>query len=156
MTNSPQINHRRLTVKETAQRLGLKPKTIYNLLSNYSNSDKDYKADPTKLYVYRCPHYNISLCSASNWTRIDNITRDLTNMIITAEINSFSSYILAEFNGTDVSEDEDESDEEKEYLEILEVKHQDVLESISKGIINDHITSILEEVAREVSSKFDN
>lgn len=32
----PQINHRRLTVKETAQRLGLKPKTIYNLLSKKS------------------------------------------------------------------------------------------------------------------------
>ena len=27
------INHRRLTVKETAQRLGLRPKTIYNQLS---------------------------------------------------------------------------------------------------------------------------
>ena len=30
------INHRRLTVKETAQRLGIAPKTIYNLLSKKS------------------------------------------------------------------------------------------------------------------------
>lgn len=31
--NNPPANHKRLTVKETAERLGISPKTIYNQLS---------------------------------------------------------------------------------------------------------------------------
>ncbi len=45
---------------------------------------------------------------------------------------------------------------EKDYLELLEIKHRDVLDSIANGIINDVITSTLEKVAKEVSSKFEN
>jgi F-type H+-transporting ATPase subunit alpha len=45
---------------------------------------------------------------------------------------------------------------EKDYLDLLEVKHKDVLEDIRAGKINDDITAKLEEVAKEVSSKFEN
>ena len=45
---------------------------------------------------------------------------------------------------------------EKDYLDLLELKHRDLLDQIRDGKINDEITSTLEKVAIEVSSKFEN
>lgn len=44
---------------------------------------------------------------------------------------------------------------EKDYLDLLEVKHRNVLDQIREGKINDEITATLEKVANEVSSKFE-
>lgn len=43
---------------------------------------------------------------------------------------------------------------EKEYLEFLRMKHNDVLSEIKAGKINDEITNVLEKVAKEVAEKF--
>lgn len=43
---------------------------------------------------------------------------------------------------------------ERDYLELLEMQHKDVLEEIRTGKIDDNITSALEKVAKEVSSKY--
>ena len=43
---------------------------------------------------------------------------------------------------------------EKEYLEVLEHKHQDVLDSLGKGDINDQVTKSLEMIAKEVAAKY--
>jgi F-type H+-transporting ATPase subunit alpha len=43
---------------------------------------------------------------------------------------------------------------ETEYLEYLSLKHKDVLEEISKGVINNEITSVLEKAAAELSAKY--
>ena len=45
---------------------------------------------------------------------------------------------------------------EKDYLDLLELKHRDLLDQIRDGKINDEITSTLEKVAIEVSSNFEN
>ena len=44
---------------------------------------------------------------------------------------------------------------EKEYLEYLELKHADTLEQLGQGELNDQITSVLEKVAADISSKFE-
>ena len=44
---------------------------------------------------------------------------------------------------------------EKEYLEYLELKHADTLEQLGQGELNDQITSALEKVAADISSKFE-
>ncbi|MBN1387147.1 MAG: F0F1 ATP synthase subunit alpha [Bacteroidales bacterium] len=44
---------------------------------------------------------------------------------------------------------------EKEYLEYLELKHHDALEKLGAGELNDGITSVLEKVAADISSKFE-
>lgn len=44
---------------------------------------------------------------------------------------------------------------EKEYLEYLEIKHQDVLDKLGEGEINDEISRVLEQVASEISRKFE-
>jgi F-type H+/Na+-transporting ATPase subunit alpha len=43
---------------------------------------------------------------------------------------------------------------EKEYLELLELRHRDVLDKIRDGIITSEITSVLENVASELVIKF--
>lgn len=43
---------------------------------------------------------------------------------------------------------------EADYLEILETKHKDVLKQLKDGVLNNDITSILEQVSQEVSSRY--
>lgn len=43
---------------------------------------------------------------------------------------------------------------ENEYIELLELKHRDVLDSLRDGVINNDITKVLESVASEVSAKY--
>lgn len=43
---------------------------------------------------------------------------------------------------------------EQEYLEYLHIKHPDILKTLQAGKINDDITATLENVAKELSSKF--
>jgi F-type H+/Na+-transporting ATPase subunit alpha len=43
---------------------------------------------------------------------------------------------------------------ESEFLEFLEMKHRDVLDSLRDGIINNDITKVLEKVALELSAKY--
>jgi len=47
-------------------------------------------------------------------------------------------------------------DFEKEYLELLDLKHRDVLDSLRDGILNDNITKTLEKVAAELVLKYKN
>ncbi|MDT8309276.1 MAG: F0F1 ATP synthase subunit alpha [Bacteroidales bacterium] len=47
------------------------------------------------------------------------------------------------------------SDFEIEFLHILETKHMDVLEKLKSGLINDEITSVLEEVAAKTVKKYE-
>ncbi|MFC2129540.1 F0F1 ATP synthase subunit alpha [Bacteroidota bacterium] len=42
---------------------------------------------------------------------------------------------------------------ETEYLEFLELKHKDVLKQLAEGKLSDEITSVLEEVAKEITDK---
>ncbi len=43
---------------------------------------------------------------------------------------------------------------EKDYIEFLRLKHSDVLNNLKAGKFNDEITNILEQVAKEISVKF--
>ena len=43
---------------------------------------------------------------------------------------------------------------EKEYLEVLEHKYQDILESLRKGDLSDQVTASLEKIAKEVAGKY--
>lgn len=43
---------------------------------------------------------------------------------------------------------------ENEYLEYLEMKHKDILDTLGKGIINDEITDVLESVTAELVKKY--
>jgi F-type H+-transporting ATPase subunit alpha len=43
---------------------------------------------------------------------------------------------------------------ENDYIDMLEAKHKDALESLKKGVINDEITAILTNVANETASKY--
>ena len=43
---------------------------------------------------------------------------------------------------------------EKEYLDVLELNHKDILEILSRGEINDKVTNVLESVARELSARY--
>ncbi|NSW93148.1 MAG: F0F1 ATP synthase subunit alpha [Bacteroidales bacterium] len=43
---------------------------------------------------------------------------------------------------------------ENEYLEYLEMKHKDILDTLGKGIINDEITDLLESVTAELVKKY--
>lgn len=43
---------------------------------------------------------------------------------------------------------------ENDFLEYLRTKHQDTLETLRSGNIDDHVTKILEEVAKQVSAKY--
>lgn len=43
---------------------------------------------------------------------------------------------------------------EKEFIEILDLKHRDVLDQIRNGIIDNNITGILEKVAADVAARF--
>ncbi len=43
---------------------------------------------------------------------------------------------------------------EKDYLEILNLKHKDVLNALKAGKLTDEVTATLEQVAKEVSSKY--
>jgi|WetSurMetagenome_2_1015567.scaffolds.fasta_scaffold01654_8 F-type H+/Na+-transporting ATPase subunit alpha len=43
---------------------------------------------------------------------------------------------------------------ETEYIEILELKYKDTLNSLRDGVLNNDITSVLEKVASEVSAKY--
>jgi F-type H+-transporting ATPase subunit alpha len=43
---------------------------------------------------------------------------------------------------------------EKEYLNYLEAKHQNVLDDLKAGKINDEITDVLTRVASELSDKY--
>jgi len=43
---------------------------------------------------------------------------------------------------------------ERDYLEFLELKHRDVLDSLRDGIINNDVTKVLEKVASELVQKF--
>lgn len=42
---------------------------------------------------------------------------------------------------------------QEEYLELLELKHKDVLQQLAKGKLDDKITSVLEEVAKDIVDK---
>jgi F-type H+-transporting ATPase subunit alpha len=42
---------------------------------------------------------------------------------------------------------------QEEYLEFLELKHKDVLQQLAKGKLDDKITSVLEEVAKDIVDK---
>jgi F-type H+-transporting ATPase subunit alpha len=43
---------------------------------------------------------------------------------------------------------------EKDFIEFLDMKHRDVLDSLRDGILNDDITKVLEKVAAETAMKF--
>lgn len=44
---------------------------------------------------------------------------------------------------------------EKTYIELLRAKHQkDVLDVLKSGVINDEVTAILEDEAKQVTSKY--
>lgn len=43
---------------------------------------------------------------------------------------------------------------EREFIEIMELKHRDVLDQLREGVINSDITSVLEKVAADVSVKY--
>lgn len=43
---------------------------------------------------------------------------------------------------------------ENEYLEMLDLKHRDVLDRLAEGTIDDDITKVLEKVAAEVAMKY--
>lgn len=43
---------------------------------------------------------------------------------------------------------------ETEFLEILELKHKDVLQSLASGKIDSAITDVLTSVAKDIASKF--
>lgn len=43
---------------------------------------------------------------------------------------------------------------ENEYLEYLELKHKDILDTLSKGVINDEVTEVLESVTAELVKKY--
>jgi F-type H+-transporting ATPase subunit alpha len=43
---------------------------------------------------------------------------------------------------------------EVEYLELLELKHRDILDKLRDGILNNDITKVLEDVAAELVVKF--
>jgi F-type H+-transporting ATPase subunit alpha len=43
---------------------------------------------------------------------------------------------------------------EKDYIEFLELRHQDTLDTLREGVINDKILAVLEKAAEEVSSRF--
>jgi F-type H+-transporting ATPase subunit alpha len=43
---------------------------------------------------------------------------------------------------------------ENQYLEYLELKHRDVLDQLAAGVLNDNITEILENTARELVKKY--
>ena len=45
---------------------------------------------------------------------------------------------------------------EAEFIEMMDLRHKDVLETIRSGKIDDSVTKVLEEVAAEVSSRFQN
>ncbi len=44
---------------------------------------------------------------------------------------------------------------EKEFLEYLEVEHEDVLETLKQGILSEDVTNILEQVAKDIALKYD-
>jgi F-type H+-transporting ATPase subunit alpha len=43
---------------------------------------------------------------------------------------------------------------ERDYIELLELKHRDTLDSLRNGTLNDDITKVLEKVAAEVAMKY--
>ncbi len=43
---------------------------------------------------------------------------------------------------------------ETEFLDFMEMKHKDILESLKKGVLNDTITGKIEEVAKEIAAKY--
>jgi F-type H+-transporting ATPase subunit alpha len=43
---------------------------------------------------------------------------------------------------------------ETEYLDFLDAKHRDILDQIKAGKIDDSITSVLEQVAKELTAKY--
>jgi F-type H+-transporting ATPase subunit alpha len=43
---------------------------------------------------------------------------------------------------------------ESEYLEYLDLKHRDILDMLSEGILNSNITNILEKTAQDLVSKY--
>ena len=43
---------------------------------------------------------------------------------------------------------------ESEFIELLELKHQDTLDSLREGILNDDITKVLEKVASDLVIKY--
>ena len=43
---------------------------------------------------------------------------------------------------------------EKDFLEFLNNKHRDILDALKAGKLDDNITSVIENVAKEVSAKY--
>jgi F-type H+-transporting ATPase subunit alpha len=43
---------------------------------------------------------------------------------------------------------------EAEYLNFLDAKHKNVLQELKKGVINDEVTQVLEQVAKELTAKY--
>ena len=43
---------------------------------------------------------------------------------------------------------------ERDYLELLEIEHQNILSQLKQGVINDEITQTLEMVAKTISLRF--
>ena len=46
-------------------------------------------------------------------------------------------------------------DFEKEYLEYLDVEHEDVLETLKQGVLSEDVTNVLEQVAKDIALKYD-
>ncbi|MEI7595313.1 MAG: F0F1 ATP synthase subunit alpha [Bacteroidota bacterium] len=44
---------------------------------------------------------------------------------------------------------------EEDFIQIMELNHQNILDGLAKGLLTDEITSVLEKVAREVAEKFE-
>lgn len=47
-------------------------------------------------------------------------------------------------------------DFESQYLNVLEVKHKDVLEQLRKGVVNDDIKAVLKNVATDINTSLQN
>ncbi len=43
---------------------------------------------------------------------------------------------------------------ETEFLEYLDLKHRDILDQLSEGILNNDITKVLEKIAAELVKKY--
>jgi F-type H+-transporting ATPase subunit alpha len=43
---------------------------------------------------------------------------------------------------------------EREFIELLELKHRDTLDSLRDGILNDDITKVLEKIAGDLVIKY--
>ena len=43
---------------------------------------------------------------------------------------------------------------EKEYIEFLELRHRNILDTLREGTLNKEVTDVMEKVAAEIAMKF--